>query len=238
MKVIKVKNEAELSELTGEMLIGLMLSKQNRYNLSITAGNTPKGTYEYLIPRVKNNPAFEHVHYYNFDEVPSNDPNFLGKTMTNLKQQYLDPAQISEDRIHHLNSENYKEHDARIAEVGGIDAMLMGIGADSHYCGNVPGSTKFEDQTVWVDASKGELHEKLSQEFGDPSLVPDHWVTMGPRSVMAVHKLILIALGADKAEAIWHLVEGPVDIKYPASILKLHPEITVIADEAAVSKLS
>jgi 6-phosphogluconolactonase/glucosamine-6-phosphate isomerase/deaminase len=236
MKIIKVKNEDELSELTGEMLIGLMLSKQNRYNLSITAGNTPKGTYEYLIPRVKNNPAFDHVYYYNFDEVPSTDPNYIGITMDNLKKLYLDPAGISQDRIHHLKSQNYKEHDQKIADDGGLDAMLMGIGADSHYCGNVPNSTNFEDQTVRLDAT-GDLRKEIADEFDDPALVPDHWVTMGPRSVMAVRKLILIALGADKAEAIWHLVKGPVDKKYPASFLKIHPDLTVILDEDAASKL-
>lgn len=237
MKLIQIKNEEDLGELTGEMLIGWMLSKQNRYNLSITAGNTPKTTYEYLIPRVKNNPAFRHVHYYNFDEIPSTDPNYIGVTMDNLKKLYFTPAQIDESQIHHLNSQNYLEHDKKVAEIGGIDAMLMGIGADSHYCGNVPGSTNFEDETVRIDAS-GDLREQIVDEFDDPALVPDHWVTMGPRSVMAVHKLVMIALGTEKAKAIWHLVKGPVDKKYPASILKMHPDLTVILDEDAASKLN
>ena len=114
--------------------------------------------------------------------------------------------------------------------------MLLGIGKDGHYCGNLPGATNFEDQTVKVSA-KGELRKKISGHFSNSKLVPDHWITMGPRSVMATRKLILIATGIEKAEAIWHLVAGPVDKTYPASILKLHPDLTVIVDQEAATKI-
>ncbi|WP_338199841.1 glucosamine-6-phosphate deaminase [Lactobacillus rizhaonensis] len=236
MKIIKVKDKAELSVLTGEMLIGLMLSKSTRYNLSITAGSTPVMTYEYMAPQIKKSHAFDHVHYFNFDEIPSTDPNFIGITMRDLKKLYFDPAEISAKRIHHLDSSNYQVHDRKLAQIGGLDAMLLGIGKDGHYCGNLPGATNFEDQTVKVSA-KGELRKKISGHFSNSKLVPDHWITMGPRSVMATRKLILIATGIEKAEAVWHLVAGPVDKTYPASILKLHPDLTVIVDQEAATKI-
>lgn len=236
MKLITVKNEQELSELTGELLIGWMLSKQTRFNLSITAGTTPEGVYRYLAPKIEKSPAFRHVHYYNFDEIPSTDPAFIGITMRDLNKLYFDPAKIDASQIHHLTSENYSEHDERLQQDGGLDAILLGIGQDSHYCGNLPGATRFEDQTVKVQAT-GALRTRISGHFDSPDLVPDHWVTMGPRSIMAARKLVLIALGSQKAEAIWHLVKGPVDSKYPASILKLHPDLTVIADEQAMKEV-
>ncbi|AXX65408.1 glucosamine-6-phosphate deaminase [Bombilactobacillus bombi] len=237
MKIITVNNKQELNELTGEMLIGLMLSKQNRINIAITAGSTPKGVYSYMAPRIRNNDAFNNVHYYNFDEIPSTDSNFIGITMRDLEDMYLNPAQISTSRFHHLNGDNYKEQDEKIKSIGGLDAILLGIGKDSHYCGNLPGTTKFEDETVKVDA-KGELKKKISGHFENQSLVPDYWITMGPRSIMAAKKLILIATGSEKAEAIWHLVKGPVDNQYPASVLKLHPDLTVIADKKAMKEVN
>ncbi|BDR59075.1 glucosamine-6-phosphate deaminase [Xylocopilactobacillus apicola] len=237
MKIIRVANKKELNELTGEMLIGSMLSKQTRYNLSITAGNTPKGVYEYLAPRIKRNSAFDHVHYYNFDEIPSTDPNFIGVTMRDLKKLYLDPAGIDSKRIHHLTSENFENHDHNLLLAGGLDAMLLGIGKDGHYCGNLPGTTNFADQTVKVEA-KGALKDLIGRHFSDPLLVPDYWITMGPKSVMNARKLILIATGTEKADAIWHLVDGPVENKYPSSILKLHPDLTVIVDEEAAERIN
>ncbi|KJY58456.1 glucosamine-6-phosphate deaminase [Lactobacillus melliventris] len=236
MKIIKVKDKSELSVLTGEMLIGLMLSKSTRYNLSITAGSTPAMTYKYMASQIRQSHAFDHVHYFNFDEIPSTDPNFIGITMRDLKKLYFDPAEISTKRIHHLDSSNYQVHDRKLAQVGGLDAMLLGIGKDGHYCGNLPGATNFEDQTVKVSA-KGDLRKRICGHFSNSKLVPDHWITMGPRSVMATRKLILIATGIEKAEAIWHLVAGPVDKTYPASILKLHPDLTVIVDQEAATKI-
>jgi 6-phosphogluconolactonase/glucosamine-6-phosphate isomerase/deaminase len=236
MKLIKVRDNQELSQLTGNLLIGLMLNSQTRYNLSITAGRTPKNTYDYMIPIVKNNSTFDNVHYYNFDEVPSTDPNFIGITMRDLKELYFDPAGVDPERIHHLNPSNYKEQDARILADGGLDAVLMGIGEDGHFCGNLPGTTKFEDLTVKVPVTD-RYKESMASHYDDPALTPDFWITMGPRSIMNAKKLIMIADGKAKAEAIWNLVEGPVSEEFPSSILKLHPDLTVIVDEQAASKL-
>ena len=76
-----------------------------------------------------------------------------------------------------------------------------------------------------------------SEMGGDISAVPDSYVTMGPRSVMAAKNLLLIVSGAAKAHALKQVVEGPVSVQVPASVLKLHPSLVIIADKAAAAEL-
>ncbi|STY35637.1 Glucosamine-6-phosphate deaminase [Listeria fleischmannii subsp. coloradonensis] len=159
--------------------------------------------------------------------------------MTHLNQLFFHPAAISEKQIHVLDEKNYKEQDTRILADGGLDLILLGIGEDGHFCGNLPGTTEFMDMTTRVsaDALPG-MREVLIQEVGgDSSKCPDFYVTMGPKSVMAAKSIVLIANGRKKAAIIKKAFFGPVDSHVPASILQLHPQLTVILDAEAASEL-
>ncbi|NVJ11985.1 6-phosphogluconolactonase, partial [Myxococcus sp. AM001] len=118
------------------------------------------------------------------------------------------------------------------------DLMVLGLGADGHFCGNLPNTTRFHDQTVEVPIH-GEMIALIanSEMGGDISAVPNSYVTMGPRSVMAAKNLLLIVSGAAKAHALKQVVEGPVSVQVPASVLKLHPSLVIIADKAAAAEL-
>ncbi|MEI5993763.1 glucosamine-6-phosphate deaminase [Candidatus Enterococcus mansonii] len=230
MKVIVEKDFEAMSETTKNILLGHM-NQDKRVNLSITAGNTPVGVYKKMVEIVKDSPNYTNVHYYNFDEIPVAGQN-EGITITDLRKLYLNPANIHEANIHPLTVENYAEQDKRLAMDGGLDAMLIGLGGDGHFCGNMPTTTRFENLTYKV---------KVSGE--EPWFVPGEmekgmeFVTMGPVSVMRVKHLILIVNGEKKAEMVKHVLQGSVTEKYPASILQLHPNLTVILDEEAASKL-
>lgn len=90
MKVIITEDYQEMSQVAVQHLLGVMHS-QHRKNISITAGSTPKGVYEMLVPLVKNKKYFEHVHFYNFDEIPfKGEEDRYGVTMTNLHNLFLD----------------------------------------------------------------------------------------------------------------------------------------------------
>ncbi|MEI5990672.1 glucosamine-6-phosphate deaminase [Enterococcus crotali] len=230
MKIIIEKNFEAMSETTKNILFGHM-SQDKRVNLSITAGNTPVGVYKKLVEIVKDSPDYANVHYYNFDEIPvANQAE--GITITDLRKLYLTPANINEANIHPLTVENYAEQDKRLAIDGGLDAMLIGLGGDGHFCGNMPTTTSFENLTYKI---------KVTGE--EPWFVPDmmekglEFVTMGPVSVMRVKHLILIVNGEKKAEMVKNVLQGPITEEYPASILQLHPNLTVILDEEAASKL-
>lgn len=230
MKLMIEKDFDAMSETAKNILLGHM-SQDKQINLSITAGRTPVKVYEKLIDVVKNSGNYDNVHYYNFDEIPV--PNQKeGITITDLRRLYLSPAKIKEENIHQLTVENYQDQDSKIAAVGGLDAMLIGLGADGHFCGNMPTTTDFKHETYQVTVT-GE----------EPWFVPEMmeegmtFVTMGPASIMKVKHLILIVNGEEKAHMLKQVLQGPITEAIPASVLQLHPNLTVIVDEAAASHL-
>ncbi|STV97229.1 putative 6-phosphogluconolactonase [Klebsiella michiganensis] len=115
----------------------------------------------------------------------------------------------------------------------------MGLGADGHFCGNLPNTTRFHDATVEVPIV-GDMVDLVAhgEMDGDFSAVPDSYVTMGPKSVMAAKNLLLIVSGAAKAQALRQVIEGEVSERVPASVLKLHPSLVIVADKAAAAELS
>jgi len=238
MKLIITDDYEQMSHLAAQQVFDHMI-KLRRMNLAITAGNTPKRLYELLIPMVKGKSWLKNVHFYNFDEIQFRGKSGDGVTVTNLRNLFFTPAMIDDANIQKLTLENYRHHDAQIAAQGGLDLVLMGLGADGHFCGNLPNTTHFHDMTVEVPI-KGEMiaivaHGELG---GDFSLVPESYVTMGPKSIMAAKNLLLIVSGAGKAQALKGIVEGPVTEQLPASVLQLHPSLTIIADNAAASALT
>ncbi|MEG2505389.1 MAG: glucosamine-6-phosphate deaminase, partial [Carnobacterium sp.] len=90
---------------------------------------------------VKNKTHLANVHYYSFDEVPFKGE-AVGMTEGLLRAEYFGPAEIAESNIHLLSPDNYQDFDAEIANAGGLDVMLIGIGGDGHFCANMPGSTR------------------------------------------------------------------------------------------------
>ena len=239
MKIIIEKDYEGMSRVAANILLGKMAQATSRLNLSITAGSTPVRMYELMVPEVLGRNYYDNVHYYNFDEIPVVSDSKYGVTMGNLDRLYFSPAEIKEEQIHVLDEQNYLEQDQRIVADGGLDLLLMGLGADGHFCGNLPGHTKFEYQTYRVDVKDDpHLHEVMvSEAGGDESKAPDHWVTMGPRSVMNVKELVMIANGSHKAAIVKQAFFGPVTDEVPSSIFQLHPNFTLILDEEAAAEI-
>lgn len=238
MKIIIEDNYEQMSRTTANILLGKMY-QHKRVNLAITAGSTPVKMYEYLVTDVKNKPYFENVHYYNFDEIPFKKRKGYGVTMTNLTNLFFKPAEIPESNIHPLDEHNYQTHDTKLAQDGGLDLILLGIGADGHYCGNLPGTTKFEDLTSYVgsDATERMPEILLSEVGGDQEECPDFYVTMGPKSVMQAKEIVLFATGKKKAAIIKQAFFGPVTNDVPASLLQTHPHLTLVLDKEAAAEL-
>ncbi|HBM8314096.1 TPA: 6-phosphogluconolactonase [Escherichia coli] len=135
--------------------------------------------------------------------------------------------------------DNYREHDQKLAREGGLDLVVLGLGADGHFCGNLPNTAHFHEQTVEFPI-QGEMVDIVAhgELGGDFSLVPDSYVTMGPKSIMAAKNLLIIVSGAGKAQALKNVLQGPVTEDVPASVLQLHPSLMVIADKAAAAELA
>ena len=237
MKIIIEKNYESMSTTAMQMLLAKMY--QHKPNIAITAGATPLKMYELMIEHVKGKKQFSDVTFHNFDELPYRTKGGYGVTISNLKKMFFDPAEVPMSQVHILDEKNYDKHDDYLQSIGGLDLIVLGIGADGHFCGNLPGMTKFADGTVKVDMTKfPEYHDILLHEVdGDENELPEVTITMGPKAVMSSKELILFATGESKAAIIKKAFFGPVDQNVPSSILQLHPNLTVILDEAAASEI-
>lgn len=237
MRVIVTKNKEEMENLTVHMLIGEMLHDQNKVNMCLTAGSTPAGVYAKLAEEVKGKEYYNHVHYYNFDEIPHKVEKKEGTTIEFLRESYLDKVGVEESHIHKLDENTYDHYDEMVQKEGGLDCILLGIGLDGHFAGDLPGYTAFENFTYKVDCDDY-IRNDIAECFDYPEDIPDFYVTMGPRSFMQAKKLIMIAHGEAKAEIVDKFVNGKITVDVPSSILRTHPDITLIVDTAAGAKLN
>lgn len=238
MKIIVEETYEKMSRVAANILLGKMY-QDKRVNLAITAGSTPVKMYEYLVADVKDKTYFDNVHYYNFDEIPFMKKTGFGVTMSNLNKLFFDPAGIDTEHIHPLDQNNYQRHDLRIKQDGGLDLILLGIGADGHYCGNLPGTTTFENETSLVaeDATPNMKEILLNEVGGDKSERPSFYVTMGPKSVMQAKEVVLFATGKKKAQIIKQAFFGPITNDVPASLLQTHPNLTIVLDKEAAAEI-
>lgn len=128
------------------------------------------------------------------------------------------------------------QYEEGIAEAGGVDLQILGIGTDGHVAFNEPGSSLASRTRVKT------LTEQTRQDNarffdGDVEAVPRHVLTQGLGTIMEARHLVLLANGRAKAEAVHQLVEGPVSAMWPGTILQHHPHVTVLLDEGAASRL-
>ncbi|MCU1431434.1 MAG: glucosamine-6-phosphate isomerase [Actinotalea sp.] len=128
------------------------------------------------------------------------------------------------------------EYEAAIAEAGGVDLQILGIGTDGHVAFNEPGSSLASRTRVKTLTEQTRVDNARFFD-GDVDAVPRHVLTQGLGTIMAARHLVLLATGRAKAEAVHQLVEGPVSALWPGTVLQFHPHVTVLLDEAAASRL-
>lgn len=127
-------------------------------------------------------------------------------------------------------------YEAEIAAAGGVNLQLLGIGTDGHIAFNEPGSS-LASRTRLKTLTEQTRRDNARFFGGDVEAVPRHCLTQGLGTIMEARHVVLMATGSAKAEAVHHLVEGPVSALWPASVLQFHPHVTVLLDEAAASRL-
>lgn len=128
------------------------------------------------------------------------------------------------------------EYERAIADVGGVDLQLLGIGTDGHLAFNEPGSS-LASRTRIKTLTRQTREDNARFFGGDVAAVPTHCLTQGLGTIMSARHLVLLATGRGKAEAVHQLVEGPVSALWPATIMQHHPHATVLVDDAAASRL-
>jgi glucosamine-6-phosphate deaminase len=235
MKFVTVDSYEKLSRKAANIISAQVISKPNCV-LGLATGSSPVGTYRQLIEWYnKGDLDFSNVVSINLDEyvglTGDNDQSYRYFMQTNL----FDHVNIRRENTYVPNGcatdtdRECTEYDARIEAYGGIDLQLLGIGLDGHIGFNEPADV-FEKGTHVVD-----LHESTikanARFFANESDVPRKAITMGMGAIMQAKKVLLIANGKAKKDILQKAFFGPITPAVPASILQLHPDLTVIYSE-------
>jgi glucosamine-6-phosphate deaminase len=129
-----------------------------------------------------------------------------------------------------------RSYEQAIADAGGVDLQVLGIGSDGHLAFNEPGSS-LASRTRLKTLTEQTRRDNARFFGGDLGAVPRHVITQGLGTILEARHLVLLASGAAKAEAVHQMVEGPVSALWPATVLQHHPHVTVLLDEAAAGRL-
>ncbi|AKX34337.1 glucosamine-6-phosphate deaminase [Spiroplasma litorale] len=231
MKKIIAKDYEDMSQQAAKFMIDFIKNNysSSKINIAITAGKTPIRMYEILSEKYKDILQNNKIKYFNFDELPYKNDLSKGLVSEELNNIFLNKININLESFYHLNALNYKNHDKYIESIGGIDLVVLGLGEDGHFCGNLPGVTTFDDWTVSVNLNKKDAINFYKNEED----IPNFYITMGPRSIMSVKNILLIVNGKHKQKAVENLLKLELDRNFPASILMLHPNLTLIIDDDA-----
>ena len=235
MKFITTKTYEELSEKAAAIIASQVIMKPDCV-LGLATGSSPVGTYKNLIKACENGTVdFSKVITVNLDEYVGLDVTsdqsyryFMNENLfkgINIKPEN---TYVPNGKAADLKAEG-EAYDERIKEFGGIDLQLLGIGVDGHIGFNEPDEffTK-ETHEVVLDESTIKANARFFEKESD---VPRTAITMGMMSIMQAKKILLVANGAAKKDILEKAFFGPIDPKVPASILQLHPDVTVIFSE-------
>ncbi|MGO1653219.1 glucosamine-6-phosphate deaminase [Senegalia sp. (in: firmicutes)] len=241
MKIIKVKNYEEMSKRAAFIIASQVSIKEDSV-LGLATGSTPIGTYKQII-NIYNDKLidFKNITTYNLDEYYDLSEENEQSYRCFMNQNLFNHINIDKKNTFVPNgkAENpekeCKRYDSLVEKSGNIDLQILGIGSNAHIGFNEP-DDKFAKGTHLVDL-KQETIDANARFFKSKEEVPKKAISMGMKNIMAAKKVILLASGENKAQAIKSTIEGPINPLVPASILQLHPDVTFILDEEAASRL-
>jgi glucosamine-6-phosphate deaminase len=239
MEIIKVNNYEEMSKTTADYIIR-KVRQFPEVTFGLATGSTPVGTYKRLIEDHRDNgTSYKKVTTFNLDEYiglsgenPQSYRYFMDSQLFNhldiLKENTFVPSGTAGD----LAAE-CRNYESMLKNHGGIDLQILGIGNNGHIGFNEPG-TSFSSKTHIVDLADSTIKAN-ARFFNTIEEVPTQAITMGIATIMQSREILLLASGEAKADAIGQLLGNGVSEQFPASILRNHPNVKVIADEAALS---
>jgi len=241
MQVIRVKDYDAMSDKACDIIVNEMQSNVETV-LGLATGSTPEGLYDRLIEKYNNhNISFKQTKTFNLDEyvgLDKDDKNSYYYYMNHKLFKHIDipenQALLPDSKAENIAAE-CERYEQKIKEAGYIDIQILGIGLNGHIGFNEP-NTPFASRThvVKLDESTRQANARF---FNSIDEVPTEAITMGITTIMESKKIILLVSGEKKADILAKVIHGEVTEKVPASVLQQHPHVTIIADEAALSKV-
>ena len=241
MNIRIYKNPEEIGKAAAALFASEIISNP-KCVLGMATGSTPLPTYEALVEMANNRIIdFSSVRTFNLDEYVgidrSHEQSYYRFMFDNLFSKVnIDPKNVQVPYCYSPDTnEDGEKYDAAIDAAGGIDLQILGIGNNGHIAFNEPCEVfPFGTHIVELTESTIEANKRF---FNSADEVPKKAISMGIGSIMKARKIILIATGAAKSEAVKAMVKGQVDPQCPASVLQLHSNVTIFLDEAAASAL-
>ena len=241
MRIYCEKDYNAMSRRAASIIAAQVMAKPDCV-LGLATGSTPVGAYQQLVKWYEQGDlSFAEVRSVNLDEycglAPDHDQSYRYFMQTNLfdhvdiKAENTNvPSGLAEDP-----AAECLRYEQKVAELGYADLQLLGLGRNGHIGFNEP-CDHFPVATHLVDLTQSTI-EANARFFASADDVPKQALTMGIGTIMKARKVLIVASGADKADAVQQAFAGPITPEMPASILQLHPDVTLVADEAALSKL-
>ncbi len=241
MKILRAKDYEDISRKEANIISAQVSMKPNCV-LGLAPGSTPIGTYAQLVEWYnKGDLDFSEVTTVNLDEYKGltrdNDQsyyyfmndNLFSKVNINKERTFLpDGTEPDSDKA-------CADYNNIITSVGGVDLQLLGLGHNGHIGFNEPGMA-FEAETHCVNLTESTV--KANQRFfASADDVPKQAYTMGIKTIMQAKKILVVVSGEDKAAILKKVITGPITPEVQASVLQLHNDVTIVADEAALSLL-
>ncbi len=240
MRIYRAKDYNDMSRKAANIISAQIIMKPDCV-LGLATGSTPIGAYRQLVEWYnKGDLDFSEVTTVNLDEykgLPKENEqsyyyfmneNLFSKVNIDKSRTYLPDGMIED------SDEACRRYNEIIHSVGGVDLQLLGLGHNGHIGFNEPGIA-FETETHCVSLSERTIKANM-RFFVSERHVPRQAYTMGIKTIMSAHKILVVISGEDKADAVQQAFFGPVTPQVPGSILQLHNDVTIVADEAALSK--
>lgn len=240
MKVIVVKDYQAMSDLGAEIIANTIKSNPS-CTLGLATGSSPIGTYQNLVKEYQNKEiSFKNVKTYNLDEYCGISRSHPQSYYYFMHENLFNHVDINEENVHiPMISNNNLEEDCKtynnMLNDATIDLQLLGIGGNGHIGFNEPG-TPFNQETFIVKLTD-KTREDNKRFFNSIDEVPTHAITMGISNIMKAKKILMLISGLNKADTVAKLLSGEITTDFPASILNEHPDVTVIIDQDAYSKV-
>jgi glucosamine-6-phosphate deaminase len=214
----------QLSAQAAEKIANLIREKRNA-NLGLPTGNTPLLMYQHLVKlTAQQSLDWSAVQCFALDE-------YLHSNTEHSFQTYLETNLYNHVGVPKSNQHNpamTENYDMLIAEHGGLDLTILGIGLNGHIAFNEPGTPRLSfTQCIWLQETS---RKALSKAFGSLQATPETAVTMGISTILASRRIVMLAFGADKKQIVERAFSNGVDPEIPASFLKLHDTVSILTD--------
>ncbi len=238
-EIVIVPDRAAAGDLVADEIAALIGRRPDAV-LGLATGSTPLPVYEALRAKLAGVDV-SRVRGFALDEYVGLDPAHPESYRSVIAREVVEPLGLDPARVRVPDgalegiAHHGEEYEAAIAEAGGVDLQILGIGTDGHIGFNEPGSS-FASRTR-VKTLTQQTREDNARFFDSIDDVPMHCITQGLGTILEARHLVLLAFGEGKAEAVAGAVEGPVTASLPGSAIQLHPHVTVVIDEAAASRL-